>query len=141
MEENTFTTIEREIDKFVRRIVLSEKRNDKLDRSTYILLGLLHMHGPASVKTLADRLRLDISTVSRQAAGMEKKGLVQKLPNPDDGRSYFYQITDTGSKALLENRATRLKRVRKALEDWTEEESAAFGKLLEKYNKTVQEKL
>lgn len=141
MDEKTFAIIEREIDTFVRRIVLSEKRNDKLDRSAYILLGLLHMHGPASVKTLADKLALDISTVSRQAAGMEKKNLVQKLPNPNDGRSYFYQITKTGSKDLLENRKTRMERVSKALEDWTEEESATFGKLLEKFNKTVQEKL
>ncbi len=141
MDGKTFDTIEREIDSFVRRIVLSEKRNDKLDRSTYILLGLLHNRGPASVKGLADSLELDVSTVSRQAAGMEKKGLVNTMHNPADGRSYFYQITDQGSQALVENRNTRLERISEVLEDWSDEESVAFGKLLKKYNETVLEKL
>ncbi|MDY0404349.1 MarR family transcriptional regulator [Virgibacillus sp. 179-BFC.A HS] len=141
MDEKTFDTIDREIGVFIRRIVLSEKRNDTLGRSTYILLGLLHEEGPASVKMLANRLQLDVSTVSRQAAGMEKKGFVHKLPNPEDGRSYFYQISERGKKDLLENRTRRLKRVRKVLEGWTDEESQVFGRLLQKYNKSVQERL
>ncbi|MEW9676902.1 MarR family transcriptional regulator [Lentibacillus sp. L22] len=138
MDEKTFNIIQREIATFVHRIVLSEKRNNELDRSTYILLGLLQERGPSSVKTLADDLKLDVSTVSRQAAGMEKKGLVTKLPNPSDGRSYFYQISDQGSIALVENQKTRSDHISKVLEGWSDEESAAFGELLKKYNKTVE---
>ncbi|WP_188454832.1 MarR family winged helix-turn-helix transcriptional regulator [Virgibacillus oceani] len=139
MNKESLETIEKEVSVFVRRIVISEKRNSRLERSAYILLRQLSTHGPAGVKTLAEQLHLDISTISRQAAALENKQYVDKVPNPHDGRAYFYRITELGNRELYEAKQRRYDRLANLLKDWSEEERESFGRLLEKYNRTVSE--
>jgi len=45
---------------------------------------------------LAERLRLDKSTVSRLIAGLEHKGLVARERDPGNRRSYRLRLTDRG---------------------------------------------
>ncbi|WP_347834936.1 MarR family transcriptional regulator [Gracilibacillus sp. JCM 18860] len=90
MSQPSLELIEKEITDFIRRIVISEKRNDQLERSAYIILRILSSNGPSGgVKSLAEALQLDISTISRQAAALESKSYVQRIPNPQDKRAYF----------------------------------------------------
>lgn len=141
MSQPSLELIEKEITDFIRRIVISEKRNDQLERSAYIILRILSANGPSGVKSLAEALQLDISTISRQAAALEAKNYVQRIPNPQDKRAYFYQITTLGEEELDKNKQRRFERLGKILEDWSEEEQLAFGKLLQKYNQHVVERL
>lgn len=142
MSQPSLELIEKEITDFIRRIVISEKRNDQLERSAYIILRILSSNGPSGgVKSLAEALQLDISTISRQAAALESKSYVQRIPNPQDKRAYFYQITTLGEEELDKNKQRRFERLGKILEDWSEEEQLAFGKLLQKYNQHVVERL
>ncbi|MFH5181295.1 MarR family winged helix-turn-helix transcriptional regulator [Paenibacillus sp. TAB 01] len=55
-----------------------------LERSHYLLLQHLSDFGAIGVKALADEFHLDVSTVSRQAAALEARGYVQRLPDPDE---------------------------------------------------------
>ncbi|AIF44946.1 MarR family winged helix-turn-helix transcriptional regulator [Virgibacillus sp. SK37] len=137
MKRQALETIENEVTDFIRRIVLSERRDGSLDRSSFVILRQLTTHGPAGVKSLAKELNLDISTISRQAATLVDKQYVEKVPNPDDGRAFFYQITEPGKKILEENRQRRFEGLERALEEWTEEECASFAHLLKKYNHSV----
>ncbi|KAB8130725.1 MarR family transcriptional regulator [Gracilibacillus oryzae] len=139
MNNKSLELIEQELTDLIRRIVISEKRNDSLERSGYILLRLLLSHGPAGVKQLAEKLQLDISTISRQAAALEAKKYVERVPNPADKRSYYYTITDKGIKELEENKQRRFDRLERIMESWSEEEQYNFGKLLKKYNEHVKE--
>ncbi|GAA0608022.1 MarR family transcriptional regulator [Virgibacillus siamensis] len=139
MNDETIAGIEKEITSFIRRIILSEKRMDGLDRSTYVILRQLASHGPAGVKKLSDDLQLDSSTISRQAAALVQKNYAVKEPNPADGRSYFYQITDTGKKELEANRERRYGRLRYMLSEWPEEDRKIFGELLRRYNEGVED--
>ncbi|KHE67106.1 MarR family winged helix-turn-helix transcriptional regulator [Halobacillus sp. BBL2006] len=141
MSDESLDLIEQQVTDFIRRIVLTEKRHDSLDRSAYILLRQLSSYGPAGVKSLAEELHLDISTVSRQAAALVEKKYVEKIPNPEDGRAYFYQITAIGSQELEENKQRRFDRLARILEDWSEEDKEKFGHLLQKYNQTVNQKM
>ncbi|SFG63026.1 DNA-binding transcriptional regulator, MarR family [Halobacillus alkaliphilus] len=141
MSDQHLDLIERQVTDFIRRIILTEKQFNNLDRSAYILLRQLATYGPAGVKTLAQDLHLDISTVSRQASVLVDKKYVEKIPNPDDRRSYYYQITSIGSLELEENKQRRYDRLSGILEDWSEEDKERFGLLLKKYNETVNEKL
>lgn len=134
MSEPTIELIEQQVNDFIRRIVMTEKRKDSLDRSAYILLHQLSSNGPAGVKTLAEELHLDISTVSRQAAALVAKSYVEKTPNSQDGRAYFYQITRLGAKELEKNKQHRFERISEILQDWSEDEREIFGRLLQKYN-------
>lgn len=140
MRKQAIEVIENEVMDFIRRIIMSEKRNGRLDRSAFVILRQLSTHGPAGVKTLADELHLDISTISRQAAALVEKGYVDKMPNPRDGRAYFYRITDLGTKELNENRQRQVDRLTKVLEGWSDEECITFGQLLKKYNQTVNKR-
>ncbi|MGP4062924.1 MarR family winged helix-turn-helix transcriptional regulator [Halobacillus sp. H74] len=137
MSDKSLELIEQQVTDFIRRIVLTEKHRDSLDRSAYILLRQLSSYGPAGVKALAADLHLDISTISRQAAALVEKSYVEKVPNPEDRRAYFYQITELGSKELEENKQRRYQRLAGVLEEWSEEEKEKFGLLLQKYNQTV----
>lgn len=51
---------------------------------------------PLSQRDLAERLRLEKSSVSRLAAEMERKGLLVRERDPDDGRQYRLRLTEQG---------------------------------------------
>ncbi|WP_066065091.1 MarR family winged helix-turn-helix transcriptional regulator [Neobacillus soli] len=138
MDEYMLETIELELAILIRRTtsITSNKKISKLDRSAYLLLHQLSANGSAGIKVLSDEFRLDISTVSRQAAALEQKGYVYRIPDPLDGRAYSLQITDLGTKELIEYKQARIKRITELLKDWSEEEKDSFGKLLKKFNQS-----
>ncbi|MBU7318196.1 MarR family winged helix-turn-helix transcriptional regulator [Paenibacillus oleatilyticus] len=141
MKEPSLETIELEMAILFRRMtsITNKKRFGNLDRSAYLLLHQISSHGSAGVKTLADEFHLDISTVSRQAAALEAKGYVYRIPDPSDGRAYSLQITELGARELLEYKEARLARFTELLKHWSEEECSAFGQLLQKFNRTFLE--
>src|SRR3954467_6289187 len=51
---------------------------------------------PLSQRELAERLRLEKSTVSRRAAEMEGKGLLVRERDPGNRRLYRLRLTDEG---------------------------------------------
>ncbi|KAB2338434.1 MarR family transcriptional regulator [Cytobacillus depressus] len=137
MDEQALETIELELAILIRRTtsISSHKNFGNLDRSAYLLLHQINNYnGSAGVKLLAEEFQLDISTVSRQTASLEKKEYVNRVPDPADGRAYFLQITDLGKKELLQYKQARLERVSEIIESWSEEERLLFGKLLKKFN-------
>lgn len=142
MKNPILEKIELEMAVLVRRVtsITSKNKIGNLDRSAYLLLHQLSVHGPLGVKTLADNLQLDTSTVSRQAASLEKKGYVYKVPDHVDRRAYFLQLTESGTVDFNEYKKARLDRFEVLTVDWTEEERKQFGHLLKKFNKAILEK-
>jgi DNA-binding MarR family transcriptional regulator len=51
---------------------------------------------PLSQRDVAERLRLEKSSVSRLAAELERKGLLVRERDPDDHRQYRLRLTDQG---------------------------------------------
>ncbi|MDR3585969.1 MAG: MarR family transcriptional regulator [Desulfosporosinus sp.] len=139
MDEPSLETIELELAILIRRITLNITYNKlgNLDRSAYLLLGQITSRGATGVKALADDSHLDISTVSRQAAALEQKGYVYRIPDPSDGRAYSFQITDLGIKEYSEHKQARLAKFADILKNWSDEESEMFGKLLQKFNHSI----
>ncbi|MET3292713.1 MarR family transcriptional regulator [Brevibacillus fluminis] len=138
-DKNAIGVIEYEVSLLVRRSISisnSEKRIGNLERSAYLLLRQLDESGPVGVKALADEFRLDISTVSRQTAGLEAKGLVKRIPDPVDGRASSFVLTEEGKRQLEETKQARVERYDLWLKDWTEEERKLFGELLTRANRT-----
>jgi DNA-binding MarR family transcriptional regulator len=70
----------------------------------------LHAVGPLSQKGLADRLRLQKSTVSRLVDELCAAGLVTRRRNPRDRRGVLLELTSVGTR-----RAERLASAREAL--------------------------
>lgn len=65
-----------------------------------ILTVLAHMDGPERMKPLAEKLGRDATTASRQIAGLEEAGFVQRTPCPKDGRATVVTITRAGGKLV-----------------------------------------
>ncbi|MDD9268178.1 MarR family winged helix-turn-helix transcriptional regulator [Paenibacillus sp. GCM10023248] len=141
MTNHPAETIELELSILMRRFlaVTANGRIGSLDRSAYLLLHQISSHGSAGVKALAEEFHLDISTISRQTAALEQKGLVYRIPDPQDGRAYSLQITETGTKELALNKQARFERVADFLKNWSLEDQQQFGALLHKFNRTFVE--
>lgn len=133
MDKNSIEMIELEIAILYKRASF-KSNSGNLVRSAYLILHQIFTHGPSGVKVLANEFQVDISTISRQAAALEKKGYLYKIPNPDDGRAYSFQITDLGKKELNMYKEFRLAKLKELLSEWSEEEKEMFGKLLRKFN-------
>ncbi|WP_127540020.1 MarR family winged helix-turn-helix transcriptional regulator [Paenibacillus illinoisensis] len=139
MNDDTLFDIEKEMAVLVRYLTfVTNKRIGNLDRSAYLLLQQLSNQGPAGVKTISAVLLLDVSTVSRQAAALEQKGYVEKVPDEHDGRAYFYRITKTGSRELDLYKQITIERVANLLQEWSAEERRQFGELLKKFNQSIK---
>ncbi|MEH7307361.1 MarR family winged helix-turn-helix transcriptional regulator [Neobacillus drentensis] len=136
MDHQSLEMIELELAVLIRRTtsISSNKKFGNLDRSAYLILHRIKTKGAVGVKVLAEEFKLDISTVSRQAAALEHKGQLYRIPDPLDGRAYSLQLTDQGTEDLFHYKQARLKRVAELLEDWSDQERELFGKLLEKFN-------
>jgi DNA-binding MarR family transcriptional regulator len=131
--------IEYELTTFIRRAVYidqSEHKIGTLERATYLLLRQLMEYGPTRVKTLADTFLLDISTVSRQTAALETKGLIHRLSDPSDRRVSLFEISELGKEKLLADKEMRVARYCEMLEGWSDEEREKFGEMLVRLNKT-----
>src|SRR4051812_3327782 len=102
MHDYSLEMIELELAILMRRTtaVTTNKKLWNLDRAAYLLLRRIAEKGAVGVKLLACEFQLDISTVSRQAAALEQKGFLYKIPDPLDGRAYSFQLTELGIQVL-----------------------------------------
>jgi DNA-binding MarR family transcriptional regulator len=84
---------------------------------------------------LARRVLLTRSGVTRLVHGLERAGLVERVPSPDDGRGHLVQLTAAGRDVLRRASRTHLAGVRERFADRFEEDelrtlSALLGRLV-----------
>ena len=56
----------------------------------YVLIGA---EGPWTPTGLAERLEMPLSTVIFRVKRLEARGHAERVPNPDDGRSFLIRLT------------------------------------------------
>jgi DNA-binding MarR family transcriptional regulator len=120
---------------------LQRKRRYPLERAEFIILRTLSEGGAATVGGLAKVLLLDDSTMTRQVAVLEGKGLVKRAPNPMDRRAGLIAVTPRGEAMMRDMLALRRERVGLYIADWQPSERAAFGVLLGRLNARLVEAL
>jgi DNA-binding MarR family transcriptional regulator len=135
-----FVCLEREIGLLLRRsraisARLARELHPDLDGAAYGLLALLQDTGSLRASTLVTRLGLDKSTVSRQIAHLVDLGLVDRAPDPDDGRAQVLTPSAEGSARLSRIRDARRARWESDLADWPPEDVARLGQLLGRLNR------
>lgn len=57
-------------------------------------------HGPLRMGELADREQIRMPTATAIIRRVEKLGLVQRRPDPDDGRAVLVELTESGRERL-----------------------------------------
>jgi DNA-binding MarR family transcriptional regulator len=86
-------------------------------------LQLLEVSGPMSVAELASQRHVRHQSMRLVTAQLEAEGLVEKLPNPADGRSRLLSVTVKGRETLAAARSARTSRIAALIGDrLTEEE-------------------
>jgi DNA-binding MarR family transcriptional regulator len=71
------------------------------DYPVYVLIGA---EGPWTPTGLADRLMMPLSTVLFRFKRLERRGHAERVPNPQDGRSFLIRLTPEGQRLLDEAR-------------------------------------
>lgn len=92
---------------------------------------------PARVGDIAERIISDASTVSRQVSHLTALGLVEKVPDPQDGRAQVVALSDEGRAVLDELVARREAWFDELLADWPDEDVATFIHYLDRFCDTV----
>ncbi len=105
-----------------------------LEWSAYVLLFHLITDGPQRSKALAERLHADPSTVSRQAAALVDLGLVERTPDPGDGRAALLGASPAGHQLFEGMQARRDTLFRAVLADWADDDANDFTRLLRRFN-------
>ena len=104
-----------------------------LDRAAYVILRRLQQDGPLNVSVLAAALNLDGSTVTRQVTALQNDGLVDRSPDPRDGRGTMIAATPLGLEQVEKVRQARRVLYGTVLSDYTEAERADLAAALEKF--------
>lgn len=87
---------------------------------------------------LAEQLMLDKGQLSRTVRELEQRGLVQRAPDPADGRSSLLSPTPEGLRRLHAARAPREDLLLNALADWPLEDIHELTRLLHALSETAR---
>jgi DNA-binding MarR family transcriptional regulator len=85
------------------------------------------------ITELASCSHLDISTVSRHVAQLDRAGLVERTPDPDDRRAHRLQLTEAGRNRLHEAFERRRALLRRAVGHWDPDDVELLDRLLGRF--------
>ncbi|MFF7439892.1 MarR family transcriptional regulator [Streptomyces sp. NPDC008122] len=135
LREVSVDVIQRELTAFARRARAAAARvHPELPLVSYTLLAHIEEQRGCRATDLAAHYLLDKSTVSRQVAGLEKLGFVERRPAPDDHRVQVLHPTEAGTRVLTAAQTSRMAAFEERLEDWSAEDLARFAAYLLRYN-------
>jgi DNA-binding MarR family transcriptional regulator len=97
-----------------------------VDRQTYPVLSGLARLGPQSAARLADEIGIDRSGTSRYANRLEAAGLLERSPDPSDGRATLLALTPAGHTAVTGLRNALARHLAGLLADWPDGQAQAL---------------
>lgn len=117
----------------VGRLMRQRQADDTIDPGTFWLIKTVAHTGPLRISDLATAVHLDVSTVSRHVAQLERTGLVVRTADPADGRAQLVGISDDGRQLLDEAFQRRRDLLESTLSGWEASDIAEFERLLAKF--------
>jgi DNA-binding MarR family transcriptional regulator len=136
--------VDYELTRFIRRIRSRSLRHlaeihPRLDYGTFTFL-LAICDAPDGIRgsELAEELGVHKSTASRAVAGLERLGLVTRVPDPDDGRAHLLVPTPSARADVDTFRRGGHERLVAILQDWTPEEISTFASSLTRLNDSAE---
>ena len=80
------------------QLVQRELAADGVDSSHYATLSLIGAFGPLRLTEIASELGMPLTTASDVVRRLEGQKLVLRRPNPDDGRSFLFELSARGDR-------------------------------------------
>jgi DNA-binding MarR family transcriptional regulator len=80
------------------QVVNRELEADGVESDTYAVLSLIGARGSVRLTDVARELGLPLTTMSDVVRRLEARGHVRRRPNPDDGRSFLFELSARGDR-------------------------------------------
>ena len=136
--------VEQELIRFVRRarsraLNSLDQIHPSLDYGTLMFL-LAICDAPDGIRgsEIAEGLGVHKSTASRAVATLERLGLVDRVPDPDDGRAQLLVPTASTQESVGEYRRKSHERLIAIMEDWDPAEVRTFARSLTRLNEGAE---
>lgn len=100
------------------------------DQGSHWLLFMLSRSDPIRARDLAHLCGLDTSTVSRHLRQLEDDGLIERRPDPEDGRAHLISPSPEGMNVANARREARRRVILDRLADWPAADVTALATLL-----------
>ena len=136
--------VERELTRLLRRARTAQHSmatdiHPDLDAAGYATLVTKHelvAAHPGGVRAtdVSAALQLHKSTTSRNLGELERLGLIERVPDPEDARARLLRLTAPGERSLDRSRQGRRERVAAQLAQWPARDVAELGRLLRRLN-------
>src|SRR5213076_3238000 len=86
------------------QLICSALEGTELPPEDYPLYVFVGAEGPWRPTDLARRLEMPLTTVLFRLRRLERRGHAERIPNPDDGRSFLIRLTPAGQRLLRKAR-------------------------------------
>jgi DNA-binding MarR family transcriptional regulator len=122
----------------VGRLMRQRSQGETLDTGSFWLLKTLAASGPQRVTDLATCAGLDVSTVSRHVAQLHSTGLIERTPDPADGRAQRVKLSAAGVERLDGALSSRRSLLERCLESWDPRDLEELDRLLTRFAADVE---
>ena len=141
---DTIRDLEQEVGVLIRRVrrvigVRAREVHESLQPSSYLILAYVNENGPVRASSIVEVFDIDKGAISRQVSHLIELGLVERTPDPDDGRATLLSVTDEGTRRMNDVAAHRRKWLAEQLGDWSERELTDFVSELSRYNTALSD--
>jgi DNA-binding MarR family transcriptional regulator len=109
-----------------------------VDWATFGVLNQLIRCGARRQSDLAELSLLDPSTVSRHVGQLVRQHLVERRPDPEDGRAVQLVATERGQAVVDETMRLRNQAFSAALSGWDAEDLRALTRLMSRFNDDLE---
>ena len=82
------------------RLIAAALEGTELPPDDYPLYVYIGVEGPLTPTELARELGMPLSTVLFRSRRLERRGHAERIPNPEDKRSFLLQLTPSGNRLL-----------------------------------------
>lgn len=135
----TLLRLEQEVGSLVRRLrrIISERAravHPELQSSSYLLLAHVAESGPVRASSLVCHFQIDKGAISRQLQHLIDLGLLERTPDPADGRAHLVSASADALQRLQDVSRQRRAVVDEQLDGWSAARLASFVDELAAYN-------
>jgi DNA-binding MarR family transcriptional regulator len=108
-----------------------------LSVSQCYILETLRRYGSLTMKSLAEKMHLSISTITRVLEPLVRKGYVERTEDPDDRRIRHISLSNSGKQVYQQSWENVIRSEKIILEHFPPEHRDLLIELLQKLNKAV----
>jgi MarR family 2-MHQ and catechol resistance regulon transcriptional repressor len=103
-----------------------------LNVSDFSILEALYHKGPMAINTVGEKVLLTSGSMTAAANRLESKGLMERVRDPLDGRSFYLHLTKPGLKLIRNAYRRHSENLEKIFECLDENEREELVRLLKK---------